>query len=48
MLVLCTLLCTWIFSWFVPMDGFIFADHFVVNTFSVFLYYKLVMSGNTD
>ena len=46
MLVLCTLLCTWIFSWFVRMEGYIFADHFMVNAFSVFLYYKLVMSGD--
>ena len=46
MLLLCTLLCTRILSWFVRMDGFIFADHFAVNAFSVFLYYKLVMSDD--
>lgn len=42
MLVLGSLLCTWIYSWFVKMDIFVFLDHLIINTFTVFLYYTLV------
>jgi hypothetical protein len=49
MLFLSAFLGTWVFSWFVPMSRFVFLDHLLINTFSVFLYYTFaVKTGNSD
>jgi hypothetical protein len=48
MLVLSGFLGTWIFSWFVKMSTFVFVDHLIINTFTVFMYYRLLVSMEKD
>jgi hypothetical protein len=48
MLLLSGFLGTWVFSWFVKMGTFIFLDHLIINTFTVFMYYRILMATSGD
>ncbi len=41
MMVLTSILATWIYSFFVPMNFYTYMAHLLVNTFSIFLIYEV-------
>ncbi|WP_333876385.1 hypothetical protein [Flavobacterium sp.] len=43
MLLTVGLLSTWVYSWFRAMDLWLFLDHFLIITFSVFLYHAFLV-----
>ncbi|KOS06196.1 hypothetical protein AM493_09255 [Flavobacterium akiainvivens] len=48
MLLLSTLLVTWVMGLFVDMADFKFIDHLMVNAVTVYLYYRLVLETELD
>ncbi len=48
MLVASALLATWVFSWFVRLNTFKFIDHLIINAFTVYMYYRALVSMDTE